>query len=135
MLKNLPMYTKRLLIDLINRIWHNSEFPSVREVETILPFAKPGKDSTIPANYHTIALTSCICKLMEKMVNGHLIWYLEHHKIYHYPSVDSDNCTQQQMFWHNWNPLFVKFFHLSSTKSLFSLTLRKLIILHGGMAF
>ena len=38
---------------------------------------KPGNDSSDPNNYRPIALTSCLCKMMEMMVNNRLMWVLE----------------------------------------------------------
>ena len=38
---------------------------------------KPGKDSVEPNNYITIALTSCLCKTLERMINKRLTWFLE----------------------------------------------------------
>ena len=43
----------------------------------IIPIPKPGKDSYNPLNYRPIALTSCLCKTLERMINERLIWYLE----------------------------------------------------------
>ena len=54
--------------------WRVSTF---LENATIIPIAKPGKDSKDPNNYHPIALTSCVCKTMERMINDRLVWYLE----------------------------------------------------------
>ncbi|MEL6986791.1 MAG: reverse transcriptase domain-containing protein [Bacteroidota bacterium] len=71
------MNTKKFILDIINRIYREHAFPTVWESATILPFNKPGKDKMLPCNYRPIALTSCICKLMEKMVNARLVWYLE----------------------------------------------------------
>ena len=47
----------------------------------VIPIPKPGKDSTNPANYRPIALTSCICKTMERMVNDRLVWFLEKNQL------------------------------------------------------
>ncbi|GFX53861.1 hypothetical protein TNCV_1598071 [Trichonephila clavipes] len=35
---------------------------------------KPGKNLRIPLSYRPIALTSCLYKTMERMVNAHLIY-------------------------------------------------------------
>ena len=77
MMRHVSDETRLFIIGLINRIWHESNFPSVWEVATVLPFSKPGKDRFLPLNYRPIALTSCLCKLMEKMVNVRLVWFLE----------------------------------------------------------
>ena len=44
---------------------------------TIIPIPKPGKDSTNATNYRPIALTSCVCKTLERMINARLLWFLE----------------------------------------------------------
>ena len=77
MIKNLPVNTQIFLLNIINRIWKESVFPAAWELAIILAFLKPQKDGAIPSSYRPIALTSCICKLMEKMVNVRLVWVLE----------------------------------------------------------
>ena len=47
----------------------------------MIPVLKPGKDPTNPTKYRPIALTSCICKTIERMINLRLFWYLETHKL------------------------------------------------------
>ena len=59
------------------RIWETGEFPESWELATIVPIPKPGKDHAEPTNYRPIALTSCICKTLERMINTRLVWYLE----------------------------------------------------------
>ena len=49
----------------------------IREKATIIPIPKQGKDHTDPSNYRPIALTSCLCKTLERMINNRLIWFLE----------------------------------------------------------
>ena len=43
----------------------------------IIPIPKPGIDHAEPTNYRPIALTSCLCKTLERMINKRLVWYLE----------------------------------------------------------
>ena len=47
----------------------------------IIPVPKPGKVLSDPGIYRPIALTSCLCKTMERMVNSRLTWYLERHMV------------------------------------------------------
>ena len=53
------------------------DFPTSWRIAIIVPVAKPGKVLTDPGSYRPIALTSCLCKTMERMVNSRLTWYLE----------------------------------------------------------
>lgn len=76
-LKHLPDQSLELLLDIFNNIWTTGSFPDGWREATIIPIPKPGKDSTSPSNYRPIALTSCLCKTMERMVNARLVWYLE----------------------------------------------------------
>ncbi|GFO23726.1 Pol-like protein [Plakobranchus ocellatus] len=43
----------------------------------MVPIPKPGKDPSDPSNYRPIALTSCLCKTLERMVNDRLVHVLE----------------------------------------------------------
>ena len=53
------------------------DFPEDWRLATVIPIPKPGKDHAEPTNYRPIALTSCLCKTLERMINKKLIWYLE----------------------------------------------------------
>jgi ribonuclease HI len=77
LLKQLPESTATLLLQIFNTYWENDTFPEIWRHATIVPIPKPGKDDTDPSSYRPIALTSCICKVMERMINNRLMWYLE----------------------------------------------------------
>ena len=64
-----------------NKFWHQSYFPTQWNKAMIVPIHKPGKNHSNSSHYRPIALTSCICKLFERMINERLIDYLERNKI------------------------------------------------------
>ena len=57
----------------------------------IIPVPKLGKVISDPGSYRPISLTSCLCKTMERMINGRLTWYLERHMAIKYFRVDSED--------------------------------------------
>ena len=77
LLKHLPSSSLLLLLNIYFLIWLSGDFPSDWRKAIVIPIPKPGKDPINPTNYHPIALTSCICKTMERMIN----WYLEPQKL------------------------------------------------------
>jgi len=81
MLKNLSDSAKNILLGALNYIWTTGNFPPEWHLATVIPIAKPGKDSTDPTSYRPIALTSYLCKIMEHMINTRLVWYLEKLKL------------------------------------------------------
>ena len=80
-LKHLPFRSLDSLLCISNKIWHTGILPDFWKEATVIPIPKPSKDSTNPANYPPIALTSCICKIMERMVNDRLVWFLKKNKL------------------------------------------------------
>ena len=74
LLKHLPDASLLLLLNIFNKIWISGDFPPDWRKAIIIPIPKPGKDPTNPTNYRPIALTSCICKTMERMINRRLVW-------------------------------------------------------------
>ena len=77
MIKHLhPSSTGRLL-RLFNLIFSTGVFPEGWRTSVIIPIPKQGQDHKNPQNYRPIALTSCVCKLFEKMINNRLKYYLE----------------------------------------------------------
>ena len=74
---NHPPKSLQALLDIFNDIWESGKFPESWELSTVIPVPKPGKGHTEPTNYCPIALTSCLCKTLERMINTRLVWYLE----------------------------------------------------------
>jgi len=81
MLKHLPLNVMTTLLNSLNNIWRDGDFPSEWHFANVIPILKPDKDKSDPSNYRPISLTSCIFKIMERMVNSRLTWYLEKNKI------------------------------------------------------
>ncbi|GBN04418.1 putative RNA-directed DNA polymerase from transposon X-element [Araneus ventricosus] len=65
------------LLFLFNRIWTEQKYPSQWHEAIVIPILKPGKDPSNPLHYRPIALTSCLCKTFERMVNARLVFELE----------------------------------------------------------
>ena len=77
MIFHLPRSTKQFLLDILNSFWFLGTSPKSWKISILVPVLKPLKDSYLPKNYRPIALTSCVCKIYERMVNARLVWYLE----------------------------------------------------------
>ena len=77
MLKHLPDSSLQDLLSIFNHIWTIGDFSDDCRLATVIPIPKPGKDPAEPTNYRPIALTSCLCKTLERIINKRLIWYLE----------------------------------------------------------
>ena len=77
LLKHLPESVLQTLLDLVNEIWETGDLSSIWKLANVIPIPKPGKDHSEPSNYRPIALTSCMCKAMERMINARLVWFLE----------------------------------------------------------
>ena len=77
LLTHLPNSALSILLNVYNHVWESGCFPpSWREV-VVIPIPKPGKDHSDPGNFRPIALTSCLCKTMERMINARLMWSLK----------------------------------------------------------
>ena len=77
MLKHLHPNSKLVLLGIINKIWTNDLFPDQWKKAILIPVPKANKDPDNVRNYRPIAMTSVLCKLMERMVNKRLWWLLE----------------------------------------------------------
>ena len=79
MLSFLPLLSKIFLLDFFNLVLTSGTLPSSWKMAVVVPILKPGKPHDSPSSYRPIALTSCVCKTIERMVNARLCWHLETH--------------------------------------------------------
>ena len=77
MLQNAPQQFLELILYFYNRIWETGNYPASWKTATIIPLLKAHKDKIAITSYRPISLTSCLAKLLERMVNRRLIWRLE----------------------------------------------------------
>ena len=70
------------LLKVFNKIFLENKYPNSWRVSIIIPIAKKDKDPSLPLNYRPIALTSCLCKLMEKILNLRLTHQLESQNLF-----------------------------------------------------
>ena len=77
MIKNLGPKARELLLHLYNRCWDGEGIPHKWRTAIIKPLLKEGKDPKLTVSYRPISLTSCMGKLLEKIVADRLIHILE----------------------------------------------------------
>ncbi len=77
MLKHLGNGALLKLLWLYNRVWEEGRLPGVWKEAVVIPIRKPGKDPSKPSSYRPIALTSNMCKIMERMITERLAYQLE----------------------------------------------------------
>ena len=81
-LRHLPPKFLNYLLSAFNEICQNGTFPESWKMATIIPVPKSGKNNLHTSNYCPLALTSCQCKTMERMVNRRLVWFIESNNLF-----------------------------------------------------
>lgn len=76
MMKHFSEISMEVILKFYNRIWMEGIIPQSWKEAFIIPIKKPGKDPSNPINYRPIALTSHLCKVMERMITDRLTYYL-----------------------------------------------------------
>jgi len=71
MIKRIPDSQTGHLLNFYNYVWQKGLPEQWREA-FIIPIHKQGKPTSIPSSYRPIAITNCLCKVLEKMVNFRL---------------------------------------------------------------
>ena len=77
LLTHLPNSALSVLLKVYNHMWESGCFPPSWSEAVVIPIPKPGKDHSDPGNFRHIALTSFLCKTVERMINARLMWSLE----------------------------------------------------------
>ena len=77
MLQHLGMNAKKTLLNIFNKSWQTGTVPQCWREAIMVPVHKKGKDRRKVDSYRPISLTSCVGKLMERLVNTRLNWHLE----------------------------------------------------------
>ena len=77
MLRNLSGPNKIALKHLMNTLLTSAFVPSQWKESIIVPLLKPGKQEDDPNSYRPVALTSCLCKAMKRILDNRLHWFLE----------------------------------------------------------
>jgi ribonuclease HI len=83
LIKNLTPKAQGVVLKIFNNIWQQQKFPDIWRKAIIIPVFKPGKQKTEANSYRPISLTCTLCKLLERMVNARLMWYMEDKSLLH----------------------------------------------------
>ena len=81
MITNLNQEQKETLLTFYNYLYKTG-YPHQWRESIIIPIPKPNKNLTSPSSYRPIALTNCLSKIMEKMVNRRLLHLLEEKRFF-----------------------------------------------------
>jgi len=77
MLKHLGPRAQAMLLDLFRKCWRGGGIPTAWRTACIKTLLKEDKDPKDPTSYRPISLTSCLGKILEKIVANRLIYLLE----------------------------------------------------------
>ena len=73
MIRDLQINVKEHILKLFNQFFRDTFFPHQWKLAVIIPIPNPGKDHSNPINYRPISLTSCLCKVFERLINNRII--------------------------------------------------------------
>lgn len=76
------------LLKLFNEVWVTGKIPLAWKKAVVLPLLKTGKPHTLPNSYWPLALTSCLEKSFESIINVRLIFILEQRNL-----LDTNQCS------------------------------------------
>jgi len=77
LLKQIPRNCQIVLLQFFNKIWRHGILPPDWKRSIVIPLLKADRSAFDVASYRPIALTSTLCKVMERMAANRLRWWLE----------------------------------------------------------
>lgn len=80
-LANLCEKGKLHLLDIYNKSWQEEKVPESWKISKVVPLLKPGKSPMQLDSFRPVSLTSCISKVMEKMINERILWWQDMKKL------------------------------------------------------
>ncbi|HBK71542.1 MAG TPA: hypothetical protein DDZ39_07810, partial [Flavobacteriaceae bacterium] len=100
MVKHIGTKAKSMLLDIINMSWKCGKLPTIWKTSAIIPILKPNKAAKDCSSYRPIALTSILCKIMEKMIHRRLYeWLKKYGKLDNFQTAyQSQLGTEDQLF-------------------------------------
>ena len=76
-IRHLGAKAKKMILSLMNKCWRGSQLPRQWRTATIRTLLKDGKDPKMTTSYRPISLTSCLGKILEKIVADRMMYILE----------------------------------------------------------
>ena len=77
MIQHLTQANLSKLLAVYNEIWASRTFPNSWHYAHVIPIPRRDGRLTNPSSFRPIALTDCLCKVFERMVNKRLLFVLE----------------------------------------------------------
>ena len=98
MIVNLGQPALHKLLDIFNETWQEGTLPQIWREATMIPIHKKGKAKTEASSYRPIGMTSCIVKVLERIINTRLKWFIESEKVLtsEKASFREHHCTEDQ---------------------------------------
>jgi hypothetical protein len=102
LLKQMGRPERMKLLGLFNNIWKIEKFPTESTKATMIPIWKSGKYPNKSENIQPISLTSCICKIMRRMVKKNWPTYYKTVDCYPIRNTVSEKINLQRTCWSRW---------------------------------
>ena len=62
------------ILEIFNKTWQEGSLPQSWREATMIPIYKKGESKTEATSYRPISLTSCVVKLLERIINARMKW-------------------------------------------------------------